>query len=120
MQGKVVLVTGAAQGVGRQIALDIARAGAAGLILCDLQQDKGEAVASRNRRSWRRGRSSSPPILRRLARRGQIVAQAMARFGRIDSLVNAAGVTDRASVADGDAGALGAGLRHQCARARPS
>ena len=99
MQGKAVLVTGAAQGVGREIALHLAKAGAATLILCDRQQERGEAVVAE--------------ILALGADSGLIVAdlaeadapahvfdEAIARFGRIDSLVNAAAVTDRAGVAD--------------------
>jgi NAD(P)-dependent dehydrogenase (short-subunit alcohol dehydrogenase family) len=98
MQGKTVLVTGAAQGVGRAIALDIARAGAEALILCDRQQDKGEAVAAEIRALG----AEAAFILADLAEADaptRILAEAIARFGRIDSLVNAAGVTDRATVA---------------------
>ena len=99
MQGKTVLVTGAAQGVGRQIALDLAKAGAAALILCDRQQERGEAVAAEIRALGTEGGF----ILADLAEEGapsRVVAAAIGRFGRIDSLVNAAAVTDRAGVAD--------------------
>jgi NAD(P)-dependent dehydrogenase (short-subunit alcohol dehydrogenase family) len=99
MQGKTVLVTGAAQGVGRAIALDIARAGAEALILCDRQQDRGEAVAAEIRALG----AHAAFILADLAEPdapARIVAGAAAQFGRIDSLVNAAGVTDRATVAE--------------------
>jgi NAD(P)-dependent dehydrogenase (short-subunit alcohol dehydrogenase family) len=99
MQGKTVLVTGAAQGVGRQIALDLGKAGAAALILCDRQQERGEAVAAEIRALGTEGGF----ILADLAEEGapsRVVAAAIGRFGRIDSLVNAAAVTDRAGVAD--------------------
>jgi NAD(P)-dependent dehydrogenase (short-subunit alcohol dehydrogenase family) len=99
MHGKTVLVTGAAQGVGRAIALDIARAGAEALILCDRQQDRGEAVAAEIRAIGAESvfvhadlAEADAPAL--------ILEQAIARFGHIDSLVNAAGVTDRATVAE--------------------
>jgi NAD(P)-dependent dehydrogenase (short-subunit alcohol dehydrogenase family) len=99
MHGKTVLVTGAAQGVGRAIALDIARAGAAALILCDRQQDRGEAVAAEIR-----GLGAEAAFIRADLAEAEapapILAQAIARFGHIDSLVNAAGVTDRATVAE--------------------
>jgi NAD(P)-dependent dehydrogenase (short-subunit alcohol dehydrogenase family) len=99
MQGRAVLVTGAAQGVGRQIALDLAQAGAAPLILCDRQQARGEAVVAEIRALG----TDSGFILADLAEAdapARVVAEAIGRFGRIDSLVNAAAVTDRAAVAD--------------------
>jgi NAD(P)-dependent dehydrogenase (short-subunit alcohol dehydrogenase family) len=99
MHGKTLLVTGAAQGVGRAIALDIARAGAEALILCDRQEDRGEAVAAEIRGLG----AEAAFILGDLAETdapARILAEAIARFGRIDSLVNAAGVTDRATVAE--------------------
>jgi NAD(P)-dependent dehydrogenase (short-subunit alcohol dehydrogenase family) len=98
MRGKSVLVTGAAQGVGRQIALDLAAAGAATLILSDRQQDRGEAVVAELQALG----AESGFILADLAEAdapARIIDAAIRRFGRIDSLVNAAGVTDRAGVA---------------------
>ena len=99
MQGKVVLVTGAAQGVGRRIALDLAQAGAAALILCDRQQARGEAVVAEIRALG----ADSGFILADLAEAdapARVIEAALGHFGRIDSLVNAAGATDRAGVAD--------------------
>jgi len=99
MQGKAVLVTGAAQGIGREIALDLAKAGAAALVLIDRQQERGEAVADEVRALG----AEAGFILADLAEEdapARVIEQAIARFGRIDSLVNAAAVTDRAAVAD--------------------
>ena len=99
MQGKTVLVTGAAQGVGRQIALDLACAGAASLILVDRQRERGEAVAAEIQSLG----TDAGFILADLAETdapARVMAQAITRSGRIDSLVNAAAVTDRATVAE--------------------
>jgi NAD(P)-dependent dehydrogenase (short-subunit alcohol dehydrogenase family) len=99
MQGKTILVTGAAQGVGRAIALDLARAGAAALILCDRQAERGQAVAAEIRALG----AAAHLILADLAEPDapqRIMASALAQGERIDGLVNAAGVTDRATVAD--------------------
>jgi NAD(P)-dependent dehydrogenase (short-subunit alcohol dehydrogenase family) len=93
------LVTGAAQGVGRQIALDLAEAGASPLILSDRQPERGEAVLAEIRALGAEGGF----ILADLAEAeapARIMAEAIRRFGRIDSLVNAAAVTDRTGVAD--------------------
>jgi NAD(P)-dependent dehydrogenase (short-subunit alcohol dehydrogenase family) len=98
MDGKTVLVTGAAQGVGRAIALDIARAGAAALILCDRQPDRGEAVAAEIRALGTDAAFVRADLAEAEAP-AHILAEAIGRFGHIDNLVNAAGVTDRATVA---------------------
>ena len=99
MRGKAILVTGAAQGVGRQIALDCARAGAAALILCDRQGERGEATAAEIRASGTDAVFIHADLAEEAAA-ATVFSEAIAAFGRIDSLVNAAGVTDRASVSD--------------------
>jgi NAD(P)-dependent dehydrogenase (short-subunit alcohol dehydrogenase family) len=45
VDGKVALLTGATQGVGRAIAETLARSGAAGLLLTGRDADQGEAAA---------------------------------------------------------------------------
>jgi NAD(P)-dependent dehydrogenase (short-subunit alcohol dehydrogenase family) len=98
MQGKAILVTGAAQGIGRQIALDLAQGGAEILILVDRQRERGEAVMAEIQALG----AEAGFILADLAEAdapARVIDQAMARFGRIDILVNAAAVTDRAAVA---------------------
>jgi len=99
MQGKAILITGAAQGIGRQIALDLAAAGAATIILCDRQLERGEAVAAELQALG----AESGLILADLAEEAapaRVFDEAIRRFGRVDSLVNAAAVTDRAAVAN--------------------
>lgn len=99
MHGKAVLVTGAAQGVGRQIALDLAQAGAAAIMLCDRQRERGEATAAEIRALGPEAVFIHADLAEEAAP-AAVVSEAIAALGRIDSLVNAAGVTDRASVAD--------------------
>jgi len=99
MQGRIVLVTGAAQGIGRQIALDLAKAGAAALALCDRQPERGEAVAGEVRGLGAEA-AFIPADLAEADAPARVVAAAIGHFGRIDGLVNAAAVTDRAGVAD--------------------
>ncbi|TPM99872.1 SDR family oxidoreductase [Mesorhizobium sp. B2-1-3A] len=99
LDGKVILVTGSTQGIGRAIAETLARSGAAGLLVTGREKTRGDAVAAELSRlgtptvfvAADLGDPATPALL----------AQAcIERFGRIDGLVNAAGLTDRASFLD--------------------
>ncbi|MBZ9696203.1 MULTISPECIES: SDR family oxidoreductase [unclassified Mesorhizobium] len=99
LEGKVALVTGSTQGIGRAIAETLARSGAAGLLITGRDSKRGEAVAAELS-------ALGTPTLFVAADLGDtetpaLLAQAcIDRFGRIDGLVNAAGLTDRASFLD--------------------
>ena len=99
--GKAVLVvTGAAQGIGAEIAALAAASGAGAMLLTDRNAVRGAAVAAELR-------SSSCEVafheaeLEDAAGAAGIISAAVQRFGRVDMLVNAAGITDRASFLDG-------------------
>jgi NAD(P)-dependent dehydrogenase (short-subunit alcohol dehydrogenase family) len=99
VDGKVALVTGATQGVGRAVAESLARAGAAGLLLTGRDAGRGRAAvaelsAARVPCGFVAADLADP------AAPGRLVAACLERFGRIDALVNAAGLTDRASILD--------------------
>ncbi len=94
LSGKVAVVTGAGKGLGEQIALALAEAGA-DLALVGRNRRNLEAVAARARRMGRK-----VIVIRADVRREKDVArmgrQAYESFKRIDILVNNAGVIQRA------------------------
>ena len=101
LDGKVVLVTGATQGIGRAIAETAARSGVAGLLVTGRDRKRGDAVAAELA-------AIGAPTVFAAAELSDPKAPALLaqtcieRFGRIDALVNAAGLTDRASFVDAD------------------
>ncbi|HET7717086.1 MAG TPA: SDR family oxidoreductase [Bauldia sp.] len=101
LDGKVGLVTGATQGVGAAIAEVAARSGASGLFLTGRDALRGKRAAERIEAAG----ASAAFVAAELsdpAAPGRLVEMCLAGFGRIDFLVNAAGLTDRASFLDAD------------------
>lgn len=98
IKGKVAVVTGGTQGLGAAVARLFAEAGAAGLVIVGRGVEKGRAVAESITAA------SGVPALMVSADLGSIddvrrvIPAADERFGRVDILVNAAGLTDRGNV----------------------
>jgi 3-oxoacyl-[acyl-carrier protein] reductase len=94
LQNKVSLITGAAQGIGLATALKFAQEGAI-VMVCDLKQNAvDEAVAA-----CRQAGAQAEGFLMDVTDRDQVdavVARVRERFGRIDVLVNNAGITQDA------------------------
>jgi NAD(P)-dependent dehydrogenase (short-subunit alcohol dehydrogenase family) len=96
-EGRVMVVTGAAQGVGEATARLMAARGAAGLALLDRNRAGIEALAEEL------GRAGTPcePIpveLERVEECFAAIDRAAARFGTLSGLVNAAALTDRGTI----------------------
>lgn len=95
VDGKVVVVTGAGSGIGREFALAFARAGA-GVVVNDLARTAegglaAEAVVAEILASGGRAVASSDSVAD-LAGAPRIVEAALDLFGRIDCVVNNAGI----------------------------
>jgi len=90
LAGKAALVTGAASGLGAESARRMAREGAS-VLLTDLAADAGQAVADEIADAGGTAAFLAQDVTDE-ARWDEVVAAALERFGRLDILVNSAGV----------------------------
>jgi 2-hydroxycyclohexanecarboxyl-CoA dehydrogenase len=89
LQARKALVTGAGQGIGKAIALELAREGA-DIAVCDLNPETADAAAEEVKGLGREAQAfavdvaDGPAVV-------EVVEQALERFGQLDILVNNAG-----------------------------
>jgi NAD(P)-dependent dehydrogenase (short-subunit alcohol dehydrogenase family) len=93
LEGKIVVVTGAARGIGAAIARQAAESGAEALVLVDRNEVGASHPCPVERITADLADPSAPE---------RILGTARARFGRIDGLVNAAGLTTRGGFTDAE------------------
>jgi 3-oxoacyl-[acyl-carrier protein] reductase len=94
LQGKVSLITGAAQGIGLATALKFAQEGAT-VVVCDIKQAGVDAAVAQCQAAG----ATAVGFVLDVTQRDMVdavVAQVKERFGRIDVLVNNAGITQDA------------------------
>ncbi len=92
LTGNAAIVTGGARGIGRAIALALAEAGADVLITYKGNAAAADAVVAEIAAKGRTGVSLKADVADPDSAAG-VVAQAMERFGKVDLLVNNAGIT---------------------------
>ena len=98
LSGQVIVITGSTQGLGEAIARLAADSGAAGIVVTGRDVARGQAVAE----SLPCPAQFVAADLADAAGPPAIIAAALERFGRIDGLVNAAALTDRSTMLNGD------------------
>ncbi|GAB3879637.1 SDR family oxidoreductase [Terrabacter terrigena] len=99
MQGQVVLVSGGTQGVGAAIARRAAQEGADAVVVTGRNVEAGNGVLEILRRSGAQAEFLPTDVSDVQQARGS-VARTIERFGRLDRVVNAAGLTSRGSMLD--------------------
>jgi 3-oxoacyl-[acyl-carrier protein] reductase len=90
LDGKVALVTGARRGIGRAVALGLARAGA-DVAVSDVSQEDCERVAEEIRGLGRRALAIRCDVSRK-AEVEEMVRRTVSGLGRLDILINNAGI----------------------------
>jgi 3-oxoacyl-[acyl-carrier protein] reductase len=91
LKGKVALVTGAAQGIGKAVALVLARNGA-DIVVSDINLEKAEETVKEIESIGPRAMAVKVDVAN-LDHVEQMVGTILEKFGKIDILVNNAGVT---------------------------
>ncbi|GAA4312212.1 SDR family oxidoreductase [Compostibacter hankyongensis] len=89
--GKVILVTGGAQGLGKAISHTLAELSGATLLIADIQQEKAEAVAAGIRQEGKKAVSVKLNLCNEKSIDDAVIL-VREQFGRLDVLVNNAGV----------------------------
>ena len=98
----VLLITGSTQGVGLAIAREAAASGAEAIMLTGRDAARGEAAVQELRRQGVIADFIPAELLDKDAPQ-RLFDQTLDRFGRVDCLVNSAGLTDRGSLLDATA-----------------
>jgi hypothetical protein len=98
LKGQIAIVTGAGRGIGRAIALELARQGA-DIVIAEMDQAGAKRTAEEVGALGRRSLAVATDVTSRADLRA-MVDRAKAEFGRIDILINNAGIYRAASTLD--------------------
>src|SRR5712675_2494286 len=100
LTGKIAVITGGTQGLGAAIARLFADRGASGIVTCGRSAAKGQAKAKEIQDATGTRVVFVAADLGKVEDCRTVIAKADAEFGRVDVLVNAAGITDRGTILD--------------------
>jgi len=93
LKGKVAIITGSTQGIGKATAVLMAREGAS-VVICARRQEPLDAVSAEIRAAGGKVLGVAADVSKK-ADCERIVAEAVKAFGRVDILVNNAGTSNR-------------------------
>lgn len=94
-EDKVALVTGSTQGLGEAVARRLSGEGASGIVICGRSRERGEAVAASIPGAvFVQAELADPEAV------AGLIETTDRTFGRIDTLINAAGLSLRGSIVD--------------------
>jgi NAD(P)-dependent dehydrogenase (short-subunit alcohol dehydrogenase family) len=99
LDGKVVVVTGGTQGLGAAIATRVARLGAAGVVVAGRDRERGARVGEQLAANGTEALFVAGDLAQEAGCRA-VIAACAERFGRLDGLVNAAGLSLRGTLDD--------------------
>lgn len=98
LSGKIAIITGGTQGLGAAVANQFAQCEIDGIVTCGRNSDKGQAVAAEINRQTGVAVHFVSADLGVVADCRKVISEADRHFGRVDILVNAAGLTDRGNL----------------------
>ena len=98
IKGKFALVTGGTQGLGAAVAKNFAENGAEGIVTIGRKEEKGDKVAKQIQDETGCKVIFIKTDLSDVKQCRNAVAVALKNFGKLDILVNAAGLTDRGNI----------------------
>src|ERR687894_1286 len=97
LEEKVAIVTGSSQGIGKAIAVELAREGCRVVLTARGEKDLEEAAEAVRRIGGARGVAAVAADVTRADEAERLIGETVARFGTVDILVNNAGGTGRRS-----------------------
>lgn len=100
VEGKVAIVTGGTQGLGKAIAINFAKGGARGIVILGRNEDRGNEVANSITKELGCKTLFIKTELSNVEDCRQAVATTKKEFSQIDILVNAAGITNRGNIVE--------------------
>ncbi len=99
LNGKVALVTGASRGIGRQVALQLAKAGAKVVVNYSSSRDKADEVVKTIEQFGGQAAAIRADVSK-VAEVEALFSETLERFGRVDILINNAGVMANVTISD--------------------
>ena len=100
VDGKVAVVTGGTQGLGKAIAMNLAKMGAKGIVTLGRNEKRGEEVAKSVNQETSCETYFFKTELSDVNNCRKAIAFTLEKFTQIDILVNAAGLTDRGNIVE--------------------